>query len=55
MAAYRRVYDSRHLQADWMTAKHPDQLRNTTLGNRVQATLTFYDPVTVLPNVNGRC
>ena len=30
MAAYRRVYDSRHLQAD--------QLRNPALGNRVWAT-----------------
>jgi len=30
MAAYRRVYDSRHLQA---TAKNRDQLRNPTLGN----------------------
>ena len=30
MAAYRRVYDSRHL--------HADQLRNPTLGNRVWAT-----------------
>jgi len=30
MAAYRRVYDSRH------------QLRNLTIGNRVQATFTFY-------------
>ena len=29
MAAYRRVYDSRHLQ---------DQLRNPMLGNRVWAT-----------------
>jgi len=27
MAAYSRVYDSRHLQAD-MTAKNRDQLRN---------------------------
>ena len=35
MAAYRRVYDSRHLQAD--TAKNRDQLRNPTLGNRVWA------------------
>ena len=33
MAAYRRVYDSRHLQAD--------QLRNPTLGSRVWATFTF--------------
>jgi len=28
MAAYRRVYDSRHLQAD---AKNRDQLRNPAL------------------------
>jgi len=38
MAAYRRVYDSRHLQAD---AKNRDRLRNRTLGNRVRATVTF--------------
>jgi len=38
MAAYRRVYDSRHLQADLQTAKNRDQLRNHTLGNRVWAT-----------------
>jgi len=31
MAAYRRVYDSRHLQADW---EDQDQLRNPTLGMR---------------------
>ena len=37
MAAYRRVYDSRHLQAD---CQERDQLRNPTLGNRVWA--TFY-------------
>ena len=37
MAAYRWVYDSRHLQADCK-----DQLRNYTLGNRVWATFTFY-------------
>jgi len=36
MAAYRRVYDSRHLQAD---CQEPDQLRN--LGNPVWATGTF--------------
>jgi len=40
MAAYRRVYDSRHLQAD--CKKNRDQLRNSTLGNRVGATFTFY-------------
>ena len=31
MAAYRRVYDSHHLQAD---CQNRDQLRNATLGNR---------------------
>jgi len=35
MAAYHRVYDSRHLR---LTAKNRDQLRNPTLGNRVWAT-----------------
>ena len=39
MAAYRRVYDSLHVQA---TAKNRDQLRNPLLGNRVWATFTFY-------------
>jgi len=37
MAAYRRVYDSRHLQADCQ--ENRDQLRNPTLGNRVWVTL----------------
>ena len=46
MAAYRRVYDSRHLQAD---CKNRDQLRNPTLGNRVWATFTF------LPTDFGLC
>ena len=32
MAAYRRVNDSRHLQAD---CKNRDQIRNPMLGNRV--------------------
>jgi len=36
MAAYRRVYDSRHLR---LTAKNRDQLRNPTLGNRVYGLL----------------
>jgi len=35
MAAYRRVSDSRHLQAD---CHNRDQLRNPTLANRVWAT-----------------
>jgi len=39
MAAYRRVYDSRHLHAD---CQEPYQLRNPTLGNRVWATFTFF-------------
>jgi len=39
MAAYRPVYDSRHLQADW---QERDQLRNLTLGNRVWATFLTY-------------
>ena len=42
MAAYRRVYDSHHLQ---LTAKNRDQLRNPALGNRVWATF-FYPLVT---------
>jgi len=38
MGAYRRVYDSRHLQTD---CQERDQLRNPTLGNRVWATFAF--------------
>jgi len=41
MAAYRRVYDSRHLQADCQEPGR-DQHRNPTLGNRAWATFTFY-------------
>jgi len=44
MAAYRRVCDSRHLQADCR-----NQLRNLTLGNRVWATFTYLYPL------EGRC
>ena len=40
MAAYRRVYDSHHLQAD---CKDRDQLRNPTLGNRVWAAFTLFN------------
>ena len=36
MAAYRRVYDSRHLPA--VIAKNRYQLQNPTLGNWVWAT-----------------
>ena len=39
MAAYRRVYDLRHLQAD---CQELDWLRQPTLGNRVRATYTFF-------------
>jgi len=39
MAAYRRVYDSSHLQSDCQLR---DQLRNPTLGHRVWATFTFF-------------
>jgi len=46
MAAYRRVYDSRHLQTD---CQEPDQLRNPTLGNRVGAIFTYFT-ITVLLN-----
>ena len=45
MAAYRRVYDSCHLQAEWLTAKNRDRLRNPTLANRVWATFTFFKNV----------
>jgi len=41
MTAYRRIYDSRHLQAEWLTAKNRDQLRNPRLVNPVWATFTF--------------
>jgi len=39
MAVYRRVYDSRHLQAD---CQEPGSAPGPTLGNRVWATLPFY-------------
>jgi len=39
MAAYCRVYDSRHLQAD---CKKRDQLRDPTLGYRVWTTFSFF-------------
>jgi len=38
MAAYRRVYDSRHLQADCQEPGSTLKLRNPTLGYRVWAT-----------------
>jgi len=44
MAVYRRVYDSRHLQA----AKNRDQLRKHALGNRVWVTFTLVTPPTKL-------
>jgi len=39
MAAYRRVYDSCHLQADW---QEPGSAPDPTLGYRVWATFTFF-------------
>jgi len=39
MAAYRRIYDSRHLQAD---CQEPGSAPETTVGNRVWANCTFY-------------
>jgi len=38
MAVYRRVYDSRHLQAD---CQEPGSVPEPTLGSRVWATFTF--------------
>ena len=40
MAAYCRVYDSPHLQADCQEPRSAP-LRNPTFGNRVWATFTF--------------
>ena len=40
MAAYRRVYDSRHRQAD---CQEPGSAPDPTLGNRVRATCKVYD------------
>jgi len=39
MSAYRRVYDSHHLQAD---CQQPGSAPEPTLGNRVWATFTFF-------------
>jgi len=39
MAAYRRVYDSRHLQAD---CQEPGSAPNPTLGNRVWVTFSSW-------------
>ena len=43
MVAYRRVYDSRHLQAD---CKEPGSAPNPTLGNRVWASFFVLTSVT---------
>ena len=43
MAAYRRVYELHHLQAD---CQEPDQLQNPTLGKKVWATFL---PMQTLP------
>jgi len=42
MAAYRRVYDSRHLQADCQEPGSAPSLQNPTVGNRAWATFTFF-------------
>ena len=42
MAAYRRVYDSHHLQADCQEPGLALEDRNPTLGNRVWATFYLY-------------
>ena len=39
MAAYRRVHDSRHLQAD---CQEPGSAPEPTLSNRVWASFTYY-------------
>ena len=44
MAAYRRVYNSRHLQAD---CQEPGSARNPTLCSRVWATFTFLAHISV--------
>jgi len=41
MAAYRRVYDSRYLQADCQEPRSAPE--RYTLGNRVRDTFTFLD------------
>jgi len=52
MAAYRLVYDSRHLQAD--SAKDRDQLRNPTLGNRVWAAFLIVQKARIVCSLNSR-
>jgi len=42
MAAYRRVYDSRHLQADCQLRTAGSAPEHYTLGIRVWATFTFF-------------
>jgi len=50
MAAYRRVYDSRHVQAD---CPEPGSGPEPTLGNRVWATFTFL--VSLQYDTDRRC
>jgi len=49
MAAYRRIYDSRHLQAEY---QEPDQFQNPTLGSR--AWVTFLHPLVNQPSPEER-
>jgi len=51
MAAYRRVYDSRHLQAD---CQEPGSAPNPTLGNRVWATLHMVHTIKAVTRIYFR-
>ena len=52
MAAYRLVYDSCHLQADYQ-GPGSAQLRNPTLGNRAWATFTFFTSCAILLGIQS--
>ena len=52
MAAYRWVYDSRHLQAD---CQEPGSAPDPTLCNRVWATFTFYPGGHVAEDAAAEC
>jgi len=51
MAAYHRLYDSGHLQAD---CREPGSAPGPTLGNRVWATFTFSPLVVVRIRYGGQ-
>ena len=52
MAAYRRVYDSRHLQDD---CQEPGSAPEYTLSNRIWATFTFYITSSYVYRSGVRC